>query len=213
MLRSNFNPNLLFFYPEIERTLRRARQVRRRLEFENNLRSQTENLASQNNSAYSSDSDSDCDILSSSDTGTFTMGDLPRITLKQMGGASMALENQPVRFPELNENFELKSGLINLLPRFHGMLGEDPIKHLKDFDGLTANDKSIIDAFAGRFLMNKTPEEAWELIESVANKNQHFKIRATSAAKGVYEVAPSESTILAKSLVDIAAMLKEIKEG
>ncbi|MED6213814.1 hypothetical protein PIB30_097038 [Stylosanthes scabra] len=30
---------------------------------------------------------------------TSTMGDLPRITLKQMGGASMALENQPVRFP------------------------------------------------------------------------------------------------------------------
>ncbi|MED6174373.1 hypothetical protein PIB30_068456, partial [Stylosanthes scabra] len=38
-----------------------------------------------------------------------------------MGGASMALENQPVRYPELNENFELKTGLINLLPRFHGM--------------------------------------------------------------------------------------------
>ncbi|MED6214942.1 hypothetical protein PIB30_108364, partial [Stylosanthes scabra] len=50
-------------------------------------------------------------------------------------------------------------------------------------------------------------------IESVADNNQHFKKRATSAAKLVYEVAPSESTILAKSLVDIAAMLKEIKEG
>ncbi|MED6115429.1 hypothetical protein PIB30_090469 [Stylosanthes scabra] len=34
----------------------------------------------------------------------------------------------------------------------------------------------------------------------------------TSAAKGVFEVTPSESTILAKSLVDIAAILKEIKE-
>ncbi|MED6115554.1 hypothetical protein PIB30_091788, partial [Stylosanthes scabra] len=41
----------------------------------------------------------------------------------------------------------------------------------------------------------------------------HFKVRATSATKGVFEVTPSESTILAKSLVDIAAMLKEIKEG
>ncbi|MED6210250.1 hypothetical protein PIB30_062434 [Stylosanthes scabra] len=62
--------------------------------------------------------------------GASNMGDLPRLTLKQMGGASMALENQPVRFPELNENFELKSGLINLLLRFHGMPGEDLIKHL-----------------------------------------------------------------------------------
>ncbi|MED6201479.1 hypothetical protein PIB30_095498, partial [Stylosanthes scabra] len=61
--------------------------------------------------------------------------------------------------------------------------------------------------------MNKTPEEAWELIKSVADNNQHFKTRPTSAAKGVYEVTPSESTILVKSLVDIAALLKEIKEG
>ncbi|MED6111458.1 hypothetical protein PIB30_052471 [Stylosanthes scabra] len=105
MLRSNSDPNLLLFDPEIERTLRRARQVRHRIEFENNLRSQTENLAYENNSAYSSDSDFDCDILFSSDIGTSNMGDLPRITLKQMGGASMALENQPVQFSELNEKF------------------------------------------------------------------------------------------------------------
>ncbi|MED6160449.1 hypothetical protein PIB30_051584 [Stylosanthes scabra] len=67
---SNSDPNLLFFDPEIVRTLRRARQVRRRIEFENNLHSQTENMASENNSAYSFDSDFDYDILSSSDTGT-----------------------------------------------------------------------------------------------------------------------------------------------
>ncbi|MED6138673.1 hypothetical protein PIB30_076638 [Stylosanthes scabra] len=47
----------------------------------------------------------------------------------------------------------------------------------------------------------------------MAYNNQHFKARATSVAKGIYEVTPSESTVLAKSLVDIAAMLKEIKEG
>ncbi|MED6175779.1 hypothetical protein PIB30_081512 [Stylosanthes scabra] len=69
----------------------------------------------------------------------------------------------------------------------------------------------MIDASSGGALMNKTPEEEWELIETVADANQHFNRRATS--KGVFEVAPSDSTILAKSLVDIAAMLKEIKEG
>ncbi|MED6172435.1 hypothetical protein PIB30_050075 [Stylosanthes scabra] len=47
----------------------------------------------------------------------------------------------------------------------------------------------------------------------MADNNQHFKVRATFAAKGVFDVTPSESTIMAKSLVDIAAMLKEIKEG
>ncbi|MED6116822.1 hypothetical protein PIB30_103833, partial [Stylosanthes scabra] len=69
----------------------------------------------------------------------------------------------------------------------------------------------MIDASSGGALMKKTSEEAWELIETVADANQHFNRRATN--KGVYEFAPSDLTILAKSLVDIAAMLKEIKEG
>ncbi|MED6190686.1 hypothetical protein PIB30_108195, partial [Stylosanthes scabra] len=68
----------------------------------------------------------------------------------------------------------------------------------------------MIDASSGGALVNKTPEEAWELIETVANANQHCNRRATS--KGVYEVAPSDSTVLAKSLVDITTILKEIKE-
>ena len=29
--------------------------------------------------------------------------------------------------------FELKSGMIHLLPTFHGFAGEDPNKHLKEF--------------------------------------------------------------------------------
>ncbi|MED6226015.1 hypothetical protein PIB30_099266 [Stylosanthes scabra] len=69
----------------------------------------------------------------------------------------------------------------------------------------------MIDTSSGGALMNKMREETWELIEMVADANQHFKTRATN--KGVYKVALSESTILAKSLVDIASMLKEIKEG
>ncbi|MED6122807.1 hypothetical protein PIB30_043397 [Stylosanthes scabra] len=69
----------------------------------------------------------------------------------------------------------------------------------------------MINASSGGALMNKTPEEAWELIETVADANQHFNRRVTS--KGDYEVAPSDSTVLAKSLVNIASMLKEIREG
>ncbi|MED6124791.1 hypothetical protein PIB30_062270 [Stylosanthes scabra] len=63
---------------------------------------------------------------------TFTMGE--RLSLKQIGGASTAFDNQTARFPELNANFELKSGLINLLPKFHGRPGEYPIKDIKDFE-------------------------------------------------------------------------------
>ncbi|MED6136258.1 hypothetical protein PIB30_054443 [Stylosanthes scabra] len=117
------------------------------------------------------------------------------------------------------------------------------VKHLKDFEVIcittrrTSGDEDAVKAFAlpfflvgkakdwyhtlpseamidvsiGGALMNKMSEEVWELIETVANANQYFKTRATN--KRVYKIAPSESTFLAKSLVDIASMLKEIKEG
>ncbi|MED6118031.1 hypothetical protein PIB30_115642, partial [Stylosanthes scabra] len=61
-----------------------------------------------------------------------------RLTLKQIGGASTAFDNQPNRFSELNANFELKSGLINLLRKFYGRPGEDPIKYIKDFEVICA---------------------------------------------------------------------------
>ncbi|RDY00715.1 hypothetical protein CR513_16066, partial [Mucuna pruriens] len=34
---------------------------------------------------------------------------------------------------ELAQTYELKPGLIYLLPRFHGLVGEDPHKHIKEF--------------------------------------------------------------------------------
>ncbi|RDX95916.1 Retrovirus-related Pol polyprotein from transposon 17.6, partial [Mucuna pruriens] len=34
---------------------------------------------------------------------------------------------------EPTQSYELKSGLIHLLPKFHGLVGEDPHKHLKEF--------------------------------------------------------------------------------
>ncbi|MED6140535.1 hypothetical protein PIB30_094177 [Stylosanthes scabra] len=49
------------------------------------------------------------------------------------------------------------------------------------------------------------------MIKIVTNANQHFDSRAKS--RGVHEVAPSESTMLAKTLEELVAMVKEIKEG
>ncbi|MED6210816.1 hypothetical protein PIB30_067699 [Stylosanthes scabra] len=187
MLRLNSDPHLMLFDPEIERTLWHAAQVRRRAELENTLRSQATRLASDNDSVFSFDSDFES-RTSSSNTGTFTMGDVPRLMLKQLGGASIALENQPTRYSELNANFELKSGLINLLPKFHGLPGK------------------ILSKGKAKDWYHTLPNEViadWTLFRK--------KTRATN--KGVYEVARSESSVLAKSLVDIASMLKEIKEG
>ncbi|MED6123911.1 hypothetical protein PIB30_054097 [Stylosanthes scabra] len=122
---------------EIERTLRHARQVRRQIEFENSLHSQTENLAAEETSVDSSLSDSESEkFFSPTHVGTLQMVESPRVTLRQMGGASVALENQPMRYPKRNENFELKTGLINLLPRFHGMPREDLTRPLGGGDAL-----------------------------------------------------------------------------
>ncbi|MED6113302.1 hypothetical protein PIB30_069547 [Stylosanthes scabra] len=93
MLRSNSYPNLLVFDPKIEITLRK---VRRRIKFENNRYFQAEELASDEGSVYSSAFETDIEIPSS-ETSTDTMGDNPRRTLKELGGASVAHENHPVR--------------------------------------------------------------------------------------------------------------------
>ncbi|MED6144835.1 hypothetical protein PIB30_019267 [Stylosanthes scabra] len=87
MSRSNSNPDLFLFDPKIERTLRRAWQVKRQVELENTLRSQAARLESNNDFIHLSDSDSDSCTTSSDTAGTFIMGET--LTLKQIGGASM----------------------------------------------------------------------------------------------------------------------------
>ncbi|KAH9686136.1 hypothetical protein KPL70_014249 [Citrus sinensis] len=54
-------------------------------------------------------------------------------TLKEL--AAPNLDQQPlcIENPNPQVNFELKSGMIHLLPTFRGLAGEDPNKHLKEF--------------------------------------------------------------------------------
>lgn len=56
-------------------------------------------------------------------------------TLRQLANPDMNQQPHCINFPNLgaNENFELRSGLIHLLPTFRGSAGEDPHKHLKEF--------------------------------------------------------------------------------
>ncbi|KAL0412310.1 UNVERIFIED_CONTAM: hypothetical protein Slati_3820700 [Sesamum latifolium] len=48
---------------------------------------------------------------------------------------SLDLNQQPlcIKYPNLDVDFKLKSGLIHLLPTFRGVAGEDPHKYLKKF--------------------------------------------------------------------------------
>ena len=56
-------------------------------------------------------------------------------TLRQLTQPDLTQHPLAVTIPAIGErvNFELKPGLIHLLPSFHGLSGEDPIKHLGKF--------------------------------------------------------------------------------
>ena len=65
--------------------------------------------------------------------GTNAMDAPRRVTIKEAGAPDYILQPLHVTHPNLNANFELKTALINLLPKFHGLPAQDPIQHLKDF--------------------------------------------------------------------------------
>ncbi|KAL0454963.1 UNVERIFIED_CONTAM: hypothetical protein Slati_0835500 [Sesamum latifolium] len=70
---------------------------------------------------------------SSGESEEEVMAIIPKRSIKDM--TSPDLNQQPVciEYPDLEVNFVLKLGLIHLLPTFHGLAGEDPDKHLKEF--------------------------------------------------------------------------------
>ncbi|CAH9067015.1 unnamed protein product [Cuscuta epithymum] len=56
-------------------------------------------------------------------------------TLRELTAPNLNQQPLCITFPTLDTGvtFELKSGLIHLLPSFHGLRGEDPNKHLSEF--------------------------------------------------------------------------------
>nr|XP_027086658.1 uncharacterized protein LOC113708398 [Coffea arabica] len=54
-------------------------------------------------------------------------------TLRELATPNVNQQPLCITFPNTEEAFELKSGLIHLLPTFRGIAGEDPHKHLKEF--------------------------------------------------------------------------------
>ncbi|KAH9715904.1 hypothetical protein KPL71_021247 [Citrus sinensis] len=54
-------------------------------------------------------------------------------TLRELAEPDFNQQSLCIQYVDLEVNFELKSGLIHLLPKFHGFAGEDPHKHLKEF--------------------------------------------------------------------------------
>ncbi|KAL4337310.1 hypothetical protein AHAS_Ahas12G0097400 [Arachis hypogaea] len=139
MTRSQPNSSLLEFDPEIEKTLLHTRQTRRQLEYtasiSASLEEHTESLDNTESDLEFATSYSSVGTTNTSlhPTGEPYMAEPWRITLHEQGAPDIILQPLQARYPNLDPNFELKSSLINLLPKYHGLPGQDPIRHLRDF--------------------------------------------------------------------------------
>ncbi|KAL0428396.1 UNVERIFIED_CONTAM: hypothetical protein Slati_3014400 [Sesamum latifolium] len=56
-----------------------------------------------------------------------------RRSIKELNAPNSNKKPLCITFSDAEDDFELKSRLIHLLPSFHGLAGEDPHKHLKEF--------------------------------------------------------------------------------
>ncbi|RDX85399.1 hypothetical protein CR513_33418, partial [Mucuna pruriens] len=65
-------------------------------------------------------------------------------TLKELATPDVAYQPWCIQYPQLEpaQTYKLKSGLIHLLPKFHGLVREDPHKHLKKFHVVYSTMKS-----------------------------------------------------------------------
>ncbi|KAL0402022.1 UNVERIFIED_CONTAM: hypothetical protein Slati_4232100, partial [Sesamum latifolium] len=110
----------LEFNPEIEKTARRLRKETKQLEGEASI-------------SFESETDLALDVPTSSDSEEEVMTQNSERMIKEM--TSLDLNQQPlcIEYLNLDVDFELKSGLIHLLPTFCGLVGEDPHKYLKEF--------------------------------------------------------------------------------
>ncbi|KAI9120098.1 hypothetical protein K1719_009067 [Acacia pycnantha] len=136
--RNTTNPEELFpFDPEIERTILTARRVvrlRHRIDTELNA-DHSDCVHSVDLSDCDSDSISDSLVVFTYSCSNFANSDVmaDHATLKELGAPDVNYQPLCIQYPNLAANFEIKSGLIHLLPKFHGLAGECPIKHLKEF--------------------------------------------------------------------------------
>ncbi|RDX76166.1 hypothetical protein CR513_43870, partial [Mucuna pruriens] len=114
------------FDPEIELTLRRLRKIR----------NATINTSSSIDSVVDSNQFYTNNFVSSSNifAEPEQMENNDR-TLKELATPDVVYQPWCIQYPQLEpaQTYELKSGLIHLLPKFHGLAGEDPHKHLKEF--------------------------------------------------------------------------------
>ncbi|XP_071939237.1 uncharacterized protein [Coffea arabica] len=78
------------------------------------------------------------------------------------------------------------------------------------YEGLQSTDRSIIDAASGGALANKTPREAWELIEAMAENSQQFGLRESNPPRRVNEV---ETSSLQQQISELTSVVRQLVVG
>ncbi|KAL4316463.1 hypothetical protein AHAS_Ahas15G0287600 [Arachis hypogaea] len=234
------DPSLVPFDPEIEKTILYIRQARRQLAFGG-----SEVVPANSPTFFEVESEASFDEgtiyfsvdsfdVASTESGTETMAAPKRVTLKEAGRPNITLQSLQVRYLDLDANFKLKTGLINLLLKFHDLPAEDPIKYLRGFQvlldscphhriddlvlisyfcqGLKSQDKILLDTSSNDSLVKyKTVEKAWQLISDLAESTQHARSR-NHPSRAIVEVSPSESA-LTKTFREMTTILKQIHQN
>ncbi|KAL4315797.1 hypothetical protein AHAS_Ahas15G0221000 [Arachis hypogaea] len=122
------------FDPEIEITISRIRRARCRLASEGGEVVTTNSpILSESESEAAFEEETSSFSTDSVDLRAGNMAEPERITLQEAGAPDFTLQPYQARHPNLAPDFELKTALINLIPKFHDLPAQEPIKHLRDF--------------------------------------------------------------------------------
>ncbi|KAL0373123.1 UNVERIFIED_CONTAM: hypothetical protein Scaly_0993900, partial [Sesamum calycinum] len=145
-----------------------------------------------------------------------------RRTIKELNAPNSDQQPLCITYSDTNDGFELKSGLIHLLPSFHGLAGEDPHKHLKEFHVVCAgmrphgitDEQLNLRAFPFS-LKDKAKDWLYYLpsgsIETWADMKQQFlqrffpASRATHLRKEIYGIRQLNGESLYERMVDAAS--------
>ncbi|RDX97056.1 hypothetical protein CR513_20225, partial [Mucuna pruriens] len=114
------------FDPEIERTLHCLRKVRHTVTPDS---SSFYSIWNSENSNFTTD---ESNFSEHQEAGLMENNDR---ALKELATPDVVYQPWCIQCPPLEpaQSYKLKSSLIHLLPKFHGLAGEDPHKHLKEF--------------------------------------------------------------------------------
>ena len=55
------------------------------------------------------------------------------LTLRELVAPNLETQPISITYAVLDKSLKLNSGFINLLPKFYGLAGEDPYRHISEF--------------------------------------------------------------------------------